>query len=125
MTEVFRGPGGGVVHADVLCLSVVGNQADIQGTVTRSTVEDQSVGATIYFQVSDNGEPGTPSDQFAPATERGGTRIELDDGLPMLGEAVDGVAAAWTGYRASGAIAADEFVPRAVETLRRLGIASV
>ena len=61
----------------------------------------------------------------APATERGGTRIELDDGLPMLGEAIDGVAAAWTGYRASGAIAADQFVARAVETLRRLGIADV
>ena len=65
MTEVFRGPGGGVVHADVACLSVVGSQADIQGTVTQSTVPGQPVGTTLYFEVSDNGEPGAPADQFA------------------------------------------------------------
>src|SRR5215218_9797351 len=65
MTEVFRGPGGGVVHADVVCLSVAGNQADLQGTITRSSVEDQEVGDTLFFEVSDNGEPGAPADQFA------------------------------------------------------------
>jgi hypothetical protein len=72
MTEVFRGAGGGVIHADVVCLSVAGNEADIQGTITRSSVATQPVGSTLYFEVSDNGEPGAPADEFASFFSPGG-----------------------------------------------------
>jgi len=66
-----------------------------------------------------------PARPDASPTQTGGTRLELGDGFPMLGETVDGVAAAWTSYRTSGALAADQLIPRAVETMRRLGIADV
>jgi hypothetical protein len=66
-----------------------------------------------------------PARPDASPTQIGGTRIELGDGFPMLGETVDGVAAAWTSDRTSGTLAADQLIPRAVETMRRLGIADV
>jgi hypothetical protein len=66
-----------------------------------------------------------PARSDAPPTQRGGSRVELDGALPMLGEALDGIAAAWTGYRTSGALAADQLVPRALETMRRLELADV
>ena len=63
MHEVFRGPGGGVVQADVVCMHIEGNAADIQGTVTHSTTSINP-GDTVFYEVRDNGEPGT-TDQFA------------------------------------------------------------
>jgi hypothetical protein len=64
MHEVFR-HGGGVVQADVVCMHVAGTTAEIQGTITRSSDPSQSAGDTLYFEVADNGEPGSGSDQFA------------------------------------------------------------
>ncbi len=66
-----------------------------------------------------------PARPGAPPTQRGGTTVVLDDGTHMLGEVVDGVAAAWTRDRTRGTLAAEQLVPHAVETLRRLGIAGV
>ncbi len=43
----------------------------------------------------------------------------------MLGETVDGIAAAWTSYRTVGAFDANQLVPRTVETMRRLEIADL
>jgi hypothetical protein len=63
MHEVSHGPGGGVVQADVVCMHVEGNAADIQGTVTRSTTSINP-GDTVFYEVRDNGEPGR-DDQFA------------------------------------------------------------
>ena len=82
MTEVFRGTGGGVIHADVACLSVAGNEADIQGTITHSTVDAQPVGSTLFFEVSDNGEPGAGADEFTSFFSPGGV-IPPNCGTPF------------------------------------------
>jgi hypothetical protein len=56
---------------DVECLALSGNQADVGGTITKSSNPSMTVGTAAHFVVADNGEGTGIIDYFTPATSGG------------------------------------------------------
>ena len=63
--EYQRVAGAAVIHGTITCLTVVGNEARIGGTIDRAFFTPVGVGSDFLFRVIDNGENGGTLDQFS------------------------------------------------------------
>ena len=76
------------VHGTIECLSVVGNTAYLNGTVTRLDDQnpipfDYAVGDHVYFAVVDNGEGRGAVDEWTDLYPAFDYPFCIDEGLPM------------------------------------------
>ena len=62
--EYQRVAGAAIIHGTITCLTVVGNEAWIGGTIDRALFTPVGIGSDFVFRVIDNGEDGVSKDVF-------------------------------------------------------------
>jgi hypothetical protein len=63
--EYQRVAGAAIIHGTITCLTVVGNEARIGGTIDRAFFTPVGVGSDFLFRVIDNGEGEATTDQLS------------------------------------------------------------
>ncbi|HYC33815.1 MAG TPA: hypothetical protein VEB59_16110 [Gemmatimonadales bacterium] len=85
--EYQRIAGAAIIHGTITCLTVVGNEAWIGGTIDRAAFTPVGIGSDFVFRVIDNGEGGVTKDVFG----RVGFNLPAGSAVAFCGSGVDPV----------------------------------